>query len=71
MVQLVQRMRKVPRVGVLYTRVSVEEHHAFQVASRLAGVKVSQWARERLRVAAIQELRSCGEEVAFLEEVKG
>lgn len=60
-----------PRPNVLYTRISHAEQAAFRSAAEHAGVKVSQWARQQLRLAAIENLRSAGEKVPFLEEVVG
>ena len=42
------------------------EKAAFNTAARLSGLSLSAWMRERLRSAAIDELRKMGKEVPFL-----
>lgn len=49
-------------------RVSAAEKAAFLDASRIAGIPLSAWIRERLRWAATRELESAGRPIAFLEE---
>ncbi|MCX5887900.1 MAG: hypothetical protein NTY36_00430 [Deltaproteobacteria bacterium] len=46
-----------------------EERQAFQEASRIAGLNLSAWIRERLRLAAIRELESAGRPIAFIAPI--
>jgi len=43
------------------------EKEAFTNASDLAGVPLSAWMRERLRLAAREELDRVGQKAAFIE----
>ncbi len=47
-------------------RMTPDEKRAFQEAARLAGISLSAWVRERLRLAAIRELESAGLPVPFV-----
>jgi len=70
-------MTKKPRQGVankrsqnvkdvpLNIRVSGPEKAAFVRASEIAGVPLSSWMRERLRIAAMRELDNIGEVAPF------
>src|SRR5207249_4817720 len=44
------------RPDTLQLRLTPEEKQAFESASEVSGVSLSAWARERLRMAATQEL---------------
>jgi uncharacterized protein (DUF1778 family) len=48
-------------------RLSQAEKQAFEKAAQLAGISLSAWVRERLRRAAIVELREAGLSIPFLE----
>lgn len=50
-----------------------EEKAGFGAASELAGIPLSAWVRERLRMAAIRDLESAGQQIPFVKpfEVKG
>jgi hypothetical protein len=50
-------------------RVQPSEKASFQQCADLAGVSLSSWVRERLRLAAIRELESAGRKVPFVEDV--
>ena len=50
-------------------RVTDPEKDAFELAASLAGISLSSWVRERLRLAAIRELESAGKRVPFVPEV--
>ena len=50
-------------------RVSRDEKRAFQDAADLAGIPLSSWIRERLRLAAIRELEGMGQQVPFIHRV--
>jgi hypothetical protein len=53
----------------LLVRVTNQEKHGFEMAAALAGISVSAWVRERLRLVAIRELESAGKRAPFLEWV--
>jgi hypothetical protein len=44
---------------------------AFRVAADLAGLALSAWVRERLRLAARRELEEAGKSVPFLGRSRG
>jgi hypothetical protein len=50
-------------------RVRPSEKEPFQRCADLAGVSLSSWVRERLRLAAIRELESAGRRVPFVDEI--
>lgn len=58
-----------PKTTNLDIRVAGEEKQGFELAAALAGVSLSSWVRERLRLAAIRELESAGRRVPFVPEV--
>jgi len=58
-----------PKDKTLEIRVSESEREAFLTAAELAGIGLSTWVRERLRLAAIRELESAGRRVAFVPPV--
>lgn len=53
------------RGQVLQIRLTEDEKQGFQQAAQLAGLPLSAWTRERLRLAAIRELESAGRKVPF------
>ena len=58
------------RRGDLFViRLDSLEKQAFQQAASVAGLSLSSWARERLRMAAIRELEQAGLRAAFLADV--
>jgi hypothetical protein len=50
-------------------RVLATEKEGFVMASDLAGVSLSSWIRERLRMAAIRELESAGRRIPFVPDI--
>ena len=52
---------------VLQIRLSVEEKQGFAAAAELAGIPLSSWVRERLRLAAIRDLESAGQQIPFVK----
>jgi hypothetical protein len=58
------------RTDVIEVRVQPTEKQAFKLAASLAGVSLSSWMRERLRLAAIRELESAGQQVPFVPSVR-
>lgn len=51
----------------LQVRVSEAEKSAFDAAADLAGLEMSAWVRERLRIVARKELMEGGRQVPFLK----
>lgn len=51
-------------------RVTEAERIGFRQAAKLAGIPLSSWVRERLRVSAIRELEHAGQRVPFIEQIK-
>ena len=50
-------------------RLTTAEKAGFQTAADLAGVSLSSWMRERLRITAIRELEGAGRSVPFVPQV--
>ncbi len=50
-------------------RMKPEEKEAFKKSAELAGISLSSWARERLRLAAIRELERAGQQIPFIKPV--
>lgn len=55
----------------LQIRLSQAEKDGFEQAAELAGIPVSSWVRERLRLSAIRELESAGRQVPFVAPLGG
>jgi hypothetical protein len=51
----------------LQIRLTEKEKAGFQSAADLAGIALSAWVRERLRLAAIRDLESAGRRIPFIE----
>ena len=58
-----------PKSEVLQIRISDLEKEGFELAAVLAGISLSSWVRERLRLASIRELEGAGRKVPFVPEV--
>jgi hypothetical protein len=52
----------------LEVRLGPTEKQAFKDAANLAGLALSAWIRERLRVVSRKELQEAGKPVAFLQD---
>jgi hypothetical protein len=64
------RPKKVNKLNeALQIRVTVTEKQAFQQAAELAGIALSAWMRERLRLVAIRELEGAGYAVPFIQRI--
>ena len=50
-------------------RVQADEKTAFKQAADLAGIPMSAWIRERLRLASIRELEGAGLSVPFVRPI--
>ncbi len=55
---------------VLQIRLTDSEKQGFQMAANLAGIPLSSWVRERLRLAAIRDLESAGQKIPFVERIR-
>ena len=55
---------------VIQLRVADAEKRGFQAAANLAGIPLSSWVRERLRLAAIRDLESAGQRIPFIEALE-
>jgi hypothetical protein len=58
-----------PKSQVLQIRLTDAEKQGFQDAADLAGIALSSWVRERLRLAAIRDLESAGRKIPFVEPI--
>lgn len=58
-----------PKSEVLQIRISDSEKEGFDLAATLAGISLSSWVRERLRLTAIRELEGAGRRVPFVPEI--
>lgn len=58
------------KTGVVRMRVAEPEKTAFEEAAELAGISLSAWMRERLRLAAIRELENAGRSVPFIRTLR-
>ena len=50
-------------------RLTEDEKDGFLQCAELAGISLSSWIRERLRLAAIRELEAAGRKVPFVKPV--
>jgi hypothetical protein len=53
----------------LMIRITAEEKDGFELAAMLAGISLSSWVRERLRLVAIRELEGAGRKVPFIPDI--
>jgi uncharacterized protein (DUF1778 family) len=60
---------KKPKNEILQIRITESEKEGFELAAALAGVSLSSWVRERLRLTAIRELESAGRRVPFVPDI--
>jgi len=58
-----------PKSEILQIRISDLEKEGFELAAVLAGISLSSWVRERLRLASIRELEGAGRKVPFVPEI--
>jgi hypothetical protein len=58
-----------PKTEILQIRVTDSEKEGFELAATLAGISLSSWVRERLRLTAIRELEGAGMRVPFVPEI--
>lgn len=55
---------------VLQIRITEAEKQGFSAAAELAGIPLSSWVRERLRLAAIRDLESAGQKIPFIKPLR-
>jgi hypothetical protein len=55
------------KTQVIQIRVSLAEKEGFVEAATLAGIPLSSWVRERLRLTSIRELENAGRKIPFIE----
>lgn len=60
---------RMSRKSVVQIRVTSEEKEGMDAAADIAGITLSAWVRERLRMAASQELARVGRKAPFLKPV--
>lgn len=58
------------KARVLQIRLSEDEKTGFEAAADLAGIPLSSWVRERLRLACIRDLESAGQKIPFIKPIK-
>lgn len=58
-----------PKTQTIQIRLSDSEKDGFEQAAALAGISISSWVRERLRLAAIRELEGAGQRIPFIPEM--
>ena len=51
-------------------RLSDTEKEGIEMAAQVAGITMSAWARQKLRQAAVKELREADQPIPFLSEVE-
>jgi len=54
---------------ILQIRISEEEKKGFETAAAIAGIPLSSWVRERLRLACIRDLEATGQKAPFLATI--
>lgn len=57
------------KTETLQIRLTPPEKAGFELAAELAGIPVSSWVRERLRLTAIRELESAGRKIPFVADI--
>lgn len=55
------------KARVLQIRLTEDEKNGFEIAAVIAGIPLSSWVRERLRLACIRDLESAGQKVPFVK----
>jgi len=61
-----KKAETVAKAEVVQIRLNASEKDGFAAAASHAGISMSSWMRERLRVSAAEELRKMGKDVPFL-----
>lgn len=55
------------RSKYLQIRLTLEEKIGFESAANIAGIGLSAWARERLRITATKELNQVGQQASYIQ----
>jgi len=58
------------RENTFLIRLSDTEKEGIEMAAQVAGITMSAWARQKLRQAAVKELREADQPIPFLSEVE-
>jgi hypothetical protein len=58
------------KTETIQIRISEVEKQGFVAAADLAGIPISSWVRERLRLAAIRDLESAGLKIPFVGQIR-
>ncbi len=53
----------------LLLRIQPSEKQGFTEAARIAGISLTAWIRERLRLAAIRDLENAGKNIPFIKDL--
>jgi uncharacterized protein (DUF1778 family) len=57
------------KTETIQVRVTPEEKAGIIEAAEIAGISLSSWVRERLRIAAIRDLEGAGRKVPFIRPI--
>ena len=57
------------RENQLLIRLSNDEKNGFEQAAKIAGITMSAWARQKLRISASKELRDADRPIPFLNDI--
>ena len=57
------------KTKIIQIRVTSEEKAGIIEATKIAGIPLSSWVRERLRLAAIRELEAAGKRIPFIAPI--
>ena len=63
-------MQEATKHKVIQIRLTEDEKESFLMAASIAGVSLSSWIRERLRMACIKDIETTGNKVPFLRNIK-
>jgi hypothetical protein len=58
------------KTETIQIRLTQQEKNGFLEAAELAGIPLSSWVRERLRLAAIRELEAADRPIPFIEPIR-
>jgi uncharacterized protein (DUF1778 family) len=57
------------KTQIIQVRVTPEEKAGIAEAAEIAGIPLSSWVRERLRLAAVHELEMAGRQIPFIAPI--
>ena len=64
-----KKTNKDKKSEALLIRLTPQEKKGFQLSADIAGISLSSWIRERLRLAAIRELEQAHKKIPFIPEI--